>query len=121
MADAVAAANVSSPPINRRLTFVRWVRKSHGWFGLWGPAGTHEPDSAGLKIVPEYPAGTFARWKVGALGADAIKYVIDPCPGQLAPKSPFADGEIHEYDCITRSATRCSSARARRTLRRAGG
>ena len=21
---------------NRRLTFVRWVRKTHGWFGLWG-------------------------------------------------------------------------------------
>ena len=36
MADAVAAADVSSPPINRRLTFVRWVRKTHGWFGLWG-------------------------------------------------------------------------------------
>jgi len=36
MADAVAAANVSSPPLNRRLTFVRWVRKTHGWFGLWG-------------------------------------------------------------------------------------
>ena len=22
--------------MNRRLTFVRWVRKTHGWFGLWG-------------------------------------------------------------------------------------
>jgi hypothetical protein len=21
---------------NRRLAFVRWVRKTHGWFGLWG-------------------------------------------------------------------------------------
>jgi len=36
MADAVAAADVTSPPLNRRLTFVRWVRKTHGWFGLWG-------------------------------------------------------------------------------------
>jgi uncharacterized protein len=36
MADAVVAANVTSPPINRRLSFVRWVRKTHGWFGLWG-------------------------------------------------------------------------------------
>src|ERR1700759_5836672 len=22
--------------VNRRLTFVRGVRKTHGWFGLWG-------------------------------------------------------------------------------------
>lgn len=22
--------------LNRRLTFVLWVRKTHGWFGLWG-------------------------------------------------------------------------------------
>jgi len=22
--------------VNRRLTLVRWVRKTHGWFGLWG-------------------------------------------------------------------------------------
>src|SRR5687767_8303155 len=21
---------------NRRLAFVRWVRRTHGWFGLWG-------------------------------------------------------------------------------------
>lgn len=30
------AAAFSQPAINRRLTFVRWVRKTHGWFGLWG-------------------------------------------------------------------------------------
>ena len=35
MADAVAA-DASSLRVNRRLTFVRWVRKTHGWFGLWG-------------------------------------------------------------------------------------
>src|SRR5205823_7964118 len=35
MADAVAA-ELTSPPVNRRLTFVRWVRRTHGWFGLWG-------------------------------------------------------------------------------------
>jgi uncharacterized protein len=28
---ALAAARV-----HRRLTFVRWVRRTHGWFGLWG-------------------------------------------------------------------------------------
>ncbi len=25
-----------SNKVNRRLTFVRWVRRTHGWFGLWG-------------------------------------------------------------------------------------
>ena len=35
MADAVTA-DAGSLRVNRRLTFVRWVRKMHGWFGLWG-------------------------------------------------------------------------------------
>ena len=35
MAD-VAATEVTSLAINRRLAFVRWVRRTHGWFGLWG-------------------------------------------------------------------------------------
>ena len=35
MADAVAA-DAGSLQVNRRLAFVRWVRKTHGWFGLWG-------------------------------------------------------------------------------------
>ena len=30
---AVSAAGMR---INRRLAFVRWVRRTHGWFGLWG-------------------------------------------------------------------------------------
>lgn len=30
------AAAFSQPAVNRRITFVRWVRKTHGWFGLWG-------------------------------------------------------------------------------------
>ena len=34
---SVAAATArGSNKVNRRLTFVRWVRKTHGWFGLWG-------------------------------------------------------------------------------------
>jgi hypothetical protein len=33
MAD-VAAPLLGSMRVNRRLTFVRWVRKTHGWFGL---------------------------------------------------------------------------------------
>ena len=32
---AVATA-AGANRVNRRLTFVRWVRKTHGWFGLWG-------------------------------------------------------------------------------------
>src|SRR5258708_27063153 len=35
MAD-VAAPCLGSGAINRRLAFVRWVRRTHGWFGLWG-------------------------------------------------------------------------------------
>jgi hypothetical protein len=35
MADAAATA-IESSPVNRRLAFVRWVRRTHGWFGLWG-------------------------------------------------------------------------------------
>lgn len=34
---SVGAATVGKPgKVNRRLTFVRWVRRTHGWFGLWG-------------------------------------------------------------------------------------
>ena len=35
MAEAAATA-LAKNSINRRLTFVRWVRRTHGWFGLWG-------------------------------------------------------------------------------------
>jgi hypothetical protein len=35
MADA-AATVLPSHRVNRRLAFVRWVRRTHGWFGLWG-------------------------------------------------------------------------------------
>jgi uncharacterized protein len=35
MAEA-GAATLASNRINRRLAFVRWVRRTHGWFGLWG-------------------------------------------------------------------------------------
>jgi hypothetical protein len=34
MVDAVSGTLGVRP--NRRLAFVRWVRKTHGWFGLWG-------------------------------------------------------------------------------------
>lgn len=35
MSEAAAPA-LSSNRVNRRLAFVRWVRRTHGWFGLWG-------------------------------------------------------------------------------------
>ena len=35
MADAAATA-LPSNRVNRRLAFVRWVRRTHGWFGLLG-------------------------------------------------------------------------------------
>jgi len=35
MADT-AAIGVGNLRVNRRLAFVRWVRRMHGWFGLWG-------------------------------------------------------------------------------------
>lgn len=35
MVEAAATA-LPSHRVNRRLAFVRWVRRTHGWFGLWG-------------------------------------------------------------------------------------
>jgi hypothetical protein len=35
MVDA-ATTELTALAINRRLAFVRWVRRTHGWFGLWG-------------------------------------------------------------------------------------
>ncbi|SEP47677.1 hypothetical protein SAMN02990966_06872 [Rhodospirillales bacterium URHD0017] len=35
MAEAAATA-LPSNRVNRRLAVVRWVRRTHGWFGLWG-------------------------------------------------------------------------------------
>jgi uncharacterized protein len=35
MAEAAATA-LPSNRVNRRLAFVRWVRRTHGWFGRWG-------------------------------------------------------------------------------------
>ena len=31
-----AAGKLGGLRVNRRLAVVRWVRKTHGWFGLWG-------------------------------------------------------------------------------------
>src|SRR5271170_4489605 len=31
-----AVATIGRTPASRRIVFVRWVRRTHGWFGLWG-------------------------------------------------------------------------------------
>ena len=39
MAEAAATALANNPTsrrVARRVAFVRWVRRTHGWFGLWG-------------------------------------------------------------------------------------
>jgi hypothetical protein len=33
---SLGAAVEAAHPHHRRATFVRWLRKTHGWFGLWG-------------------------------------------------------------------------------------
>jgi hypothetical protein len=93
MAEAAATA-LPSNRVNRRLAFVRWVRRTHGWFGLWGAllglmAGTsgiwlnHRsvmklelPDqhqsSAQLALPEPRPetANAMAVWLQGVLKAD---------------------------------------------------
>jgi len=56
---------------------------------LWGLTGTHEPPASNVSLVPEYPPGTFAKWKVRDLNRDRVTHVIDPCPAELAP--PIGD------------------------------
>jgi hypothetical protein len=58
---------------------------------LWGPAGTHEPRENNLSLVPEYPPGTFAKWKVGDLSNKRVTHVIDPNPAELAPPIGFSE------------------------------
>src|ERR1700748_1008818 len=31
-----AVTTVMPTSVTRRIAFVRWVRRTHGWFGLWG-------------------------------------------------------------------------------------
>ncbi|WP_250305728.1 nucleotide disphospho-sugar-binding domain-containing protein [Streptomyces sp. A 4/2] len=50
---------------------------------LWGPVGTHE--DRGLDILPQDLGHSFERYGCAPFGADAIEYVIDPCPSALRP------------------------------------
>ncbi|HEU4373797.1 MAG TPA: PepSY-associated TM helix domain-containing protein [Telluria sp.] len=36
--ERAAATRVLAPAIARRATFLKWLRKMHGWIGLWGAA-----------------------------------------------------------------------------------
>lgn len=93
MVDA-AAPSLGSMRVNRRLAFVRWVRRTHGWFGLWGAllglmmgtSGVWLNHRATLKLelpaqtqmnaqlsVPDPPpatAGEMAAWLQTALKLD---------------------------------------------------
>ncbi|MDR3452848.1 MAG: PepSY-associated TM helix domain-containing protein [Rhodoferax sp.] len=81
-------------PHHRRATFVRWVRKTHGWFGLWGallglifgtsgiwlnhravlklPPMSQQRLNAQLALPDPAPAsaGEMAAWLQAALGLD---------------------------------------------------
>ncbi len=50
---------------------------------LWGAIGTAETE-AGVTLVPQDHNNDFARYQVGPMSADLIRYVIDPCPPAIA-------------------------------------
>ncbi len=88
------ARAMGSMRVNRRLTFVRWVRRTHGWFGLWGallglmmgtsgvwlnhravlklelPAQTQMNAQLALPDPPPATAAEMAAWLQTALKAD---------------------------------------------------
>jgi uncharacterized protein len=88
------AATLPNNRVNRRLAFVRWVRRTHGWFGLWGAllglmAGTsgiwlnhrsvmklelpdQQQTTTQLAVPDPRPetAGAMAAWLQGALKVD---------------------------------------------------
>lgn len=93
MSEAAASA-LPSNVVNRRRAFVRWVRRTHGWFGLWGAllglmAGTsgiwlnhrstmkldlpdQQQTSAQIALPDPRPetANAMAAWLQGVLEAD---------------------------------------------------
>lgn len=88
------ASSLGSMRVNRRLAFVRWVRRTHGWFGLWGallglimgtsgvwlnhravlklelPAQTQMNAQLALPDPPPATAAEMAAWLQTALKAD---------------------------------------------------
>jgi uncharacterized protein len=89
-----AAPSRARPRLNRRIAFVRWVRCTHGWFGLWGavlglmmgtsgvwlnhratlklalPSQTQSQASLALPDPVPASGGEMAAWLQGALKLD---------------------------------------------------
>src|SRR5476651_1072605 len=87
----VTATSLGSMRVNRRLTFVRWVRKTHGWFGLWGAllglmtgsSGVWLNHRATLKF--ELPAQTTMN---------ALLALPDPAPSTSAEMATWLQGAL---------------------------
>jgi hypothetical protein len=84
LAPAAGAADVGAyaqQTRSRRITFIRWLRKIHGWIGLWGAA-------LGLLFGT---TGFFLNHRAGPLrvstGAPQVSELQVPLP-QPAPQSP---------------------------------
>lgn len=77
--------------LNRRLTFVLWVRKTHGWFGLWGAllglmmgtSGVWLNHRATLKL--ELPAQTTMNAQLA---------LPDPAPSTSADMASWLQGAL---------------------------
>ena len=90
MAD-VAAPWPGGLPVNRRLALVRWVRRTHGWFGLWGAllglmmgtSGVWLNHRATLKL--ELPAQTTMN---------ATLALPDPAPATAAEMARWLQGTL---------------------------
>lgn len=50
---------------------------------LWGAIGTAETEP-GVTLVPQDHNKDFARYGVGPMGPELIRYVVDPCPPRIA-------------------------------------
>ncbi len=90
MVDAAAPALAGSQA-NRRVSFVRWVRRTHGWFGLWGAilgllmgtSGVWLNHRATLKL--ELPAQTESRAELA---------LPDPVPASAADMAAWLQGAL---------------------------
>src|ERR1700754_2122805 len=90
MVDSVVRAR-GSARVNGRLTFTRWVRKTHGWFGLWGAllglmmgtSGVWLNHRAVLKL--ELPAQTQMNAQLA---------LPDPAPATAAEMAAWLQGAL---------------------------
>ena len=90
MTDLVAPS-MGRLSVNRRLAFVRWVRRTHGWFGLWGAllglmmgtSGVWLNHRATLKL--ELPAQTMMNAQLA---------LPDPAPATSAEMAAWLQGAL---------------------------